>query len=80
MKSSDTACECCGQEVPMRCEYGDCRRTAMWEAWFRGGGMVRRLNVCNQHIKLSIGRMAGKPLADDAVDPTVDSGSKRPRA
>jgi hypothetical protein len=41
------------------CEYGcGCERDAVWEAWFRGGGMVRKLNVCEEHVELSIGRQS----------------------
>jgi len=59
-------CEACGQPVDRQCEYGDCRNVADYEGWFRGGGMLRRLCVCAEHIELSIGRQAGEPLPTEA--------------
>lgn len=40
---------------PIGCEWHGCEMSAIYEAWFRGGGMVRRLNVCSEHVKESIG-------------------------
>ena len=62
-------CESCEQEIDPRCEYPPaCNRAARWEAWFRGGGMVRRLSVCSLHVKESIGWKARESAtAADAV-------------
>jgi hypothetical protein len=52
-------CPTCGQPVDsLRCEMPDCNYIAEWEGWHRGGGMVRKINVCEQHKSALIGAKA----------------------
>jgi hypothetical protein len=55
-------CPCCKQpvlKIPLeyQCEYSDCEKLGEYEAWF-GEGLIRRANVCEEHLKLSKGYKA----------------------
>jgi len=47
-------CPYCKQNMYIPCEYGNCNEPAEYEAWF-GKGLIRKLKVCGEHIKLARG-------------------------
>jgi hypothetical protein len=52
----------------MRCAIPHCDQEAEYEAWFKNGSLNQRLNVCEVHVKLSIGYQKNGQKALDEVN------------
>ena len=65
---SNYTCPECEHRVVL-CDFSGCLNEATYEGWF-GSGLIRRMNACDEHIRLSRGwnKHKEEQLAMEAVN------------